>query len=157
MTQPSSLLLQLLKHYEGCRLKAYKCPAGVWTIGYGHTGPDVHEGLVITQEYAETLLRLDVQKFIRDVGALVRVPLTPGQFDALVSFAFNCGSDIDADTIAEGLGDSTLLKLVNASRFDAAAGEFPKWNKAGGKVSAGLEKRRAAEQHLFRTGTLKIF
>lgn len=148
--------LALIKYYEGCRLTAYKCPAGVWTIGYGHTGPDVKPGMVITVQRADELLWQDVQRFVRDVNSLVKVPLTEGQFDALVSFAFNVGSDIDADTIAEGLGDSTLLKLVNAGRFDAAAGEFGKWNKAGGKVLEGLTRRRATEAALFRSGVLRI-
>jgi lysozyme len=148
--------LTLIKYYEGCRLAAYKCPAGVLTVGVGHTGPDVKPGMVITVQRADELLWQDVQRFVRDVNSLVKVPLTEGQFDALVSFAFNVGSDIDADTIAEGLGDSTLLKLVNAGRFDAAAGEFAKWNKAGGKVLDGLVRRRATEAALFRSGVLRI-
>lgn len=152
----SALGMALIKFFEGCRLKAYLCSAGVWTIGYGHTGPDVHAGLIISQERADRLLEQDVQRFVRDVNSLVKVTLSTGQFDALVSFAFNLGSDIDADAIAEGLGDSTLLKLVNAGRFDAAANEFPKWNKAGGRVIGGLVSRRAAEAQLFRTGYFKV-
>lgn len=148
--------LKVIRHFEGCELKAYRCPAGIMTIGYGHTGPTAAPGRTISQAQAEELLKHDVQRFVREVNSLVKVPLTHGQFDALVSFAYNCGSDIDADTIAEGLGDSTLLKMVNAGRFDAAAGEFAKWNKAGGKVLSGLVKRRATEAHLFRTSTFKV-
>lgn len=141
--------IRLIQHYEGCKLKAYKCPAGVWTIGYGHTGKDVKEGLVISQQRATDLLREDVANFAADVNSLLKVRVTQRQFDALVSFAYNVGSDIDLDTIAEGLGDSTLLKLVNAGNFAKAADEFPKWNKAKGKVLGGLVKRRAAERALF--------
>ena len=140
--------LALIQHYEGCRLKAYKCPAGVWTVGYGCTGPDVKEGMTITHDEAMARLRRDVEKFEQAVSKLVTVPLTAGQFDALVSFAYNLG--------AGALQRSTLLKLVNASRFDAAAGEFAKWNKAGGKVLDGLVRRRAAEAHLFKTSTFKV-
>lgn len=140
--------VELVKKYEGCRLQAYKCPAGVWTIGYGHT-KDVRQGMQITEDEAERLLVSDLQLFGGDVRKLVKVPISQNQFDALVSFAFNVGSDIDSDTIADGLGDSTLLKKFNAGDVDGAAKEFLKWNKAGGKVLAGLTKRRQAEHDLF--------
>lgn len=146
--------LNLIKTYEGLELTAYPDPGtggAPWTIGYGHTGPEVHAGLVWTQQQAEQALASDVAQFERDVTSLVKVQINQNQFDALVSFAYNCGSDIDADDIAEGLGDSTLLKKLNAGDYDGAANEFPKWNKSGGKVMSGLTKRRNAERSLFLT------
>lgn len=141
--------LAVIKHFESCHLTAYRCPAGVWTIGWGHTGRDVKEGLVWTQAMADEALKNDLRAFEADVNSLVKATITQRQFDALVSFAYNVGSDIDADTIAEGLGDSTLLRLVNAGRFMQAADEFLKWDKAGGKRLRGLSRRRAAERALF--------
>jgi lysozyme len=146
--------LNLIKTYEGLELTAYPDPGtggAPWTIGYGHTGPEVHAGLVWTQQQAEQALASDVAQFERDVTGLVKVQINQNQFDALVSFAYNCGSDIDADDIAEGLGDSTLLKKLNAGDYDGAANEFPKWNRSGGKVMSGLTKRRNAERSLFLT------
>ncbi|WP_431648740.1 lysozyme [Enterobacter hormaechei] len=146
--------LNLIKTYEGLELTAYPDPGtggAPWTIGYGHTGPEVHAGLVWTQQQAEQALASDVAQFERDVTSLVKVQINQNQFDALVSFAYNCGSDIDADDIAEGLGDSTLLKKLNAGDYDGAANEFPKWNRSGGKVMSGLTKRRNAERSLFLT------
>jgi lysozyme len=145
--------IQLIQHFESCRLKAYLCSAGKLTIGWGHTGADVKAGMVITQARADELFRIDVARFVKDVNSLVKANISQKQFDALVSFAFNVGSDIDADTIAEGLGDSSLLKFLNAGNYAKAADEFPKWNKQtvnGQKVVVlGLSKRRAAERALF--------
>lgn len=141
--------LKIIKEYEGCRLYAYKDVVGIWTIGWGHTGPDVYEGLVITQEKADALLMEDVSRFARDVKALVTVSITNNQFCALTSFSFNVGSDIDADDKAEGLGDSTLLKRLNKGDYQGAAEEFLKWINAGGKPFAGLIRRRKAERELF--------
>jgi len=90
-----------------------------------------------------------MREFEPGVLRLVKVPLTQGQFDALVCFAYNVGLDDDADTLAEGLGDSTLLRKVNAGDFSGAAAEFAKWNKNDGKVMLGLRRRRAAERALF--------
>lgn len=144
--------LDLIKEFEGCKLKAYLCPAGIWTIGFGHT-KGVYPGMVITQELADKFLIDDVWQFEREVESLVHVPVTQGQFDALVSFAFNVGSDIDEDTIPEGLGDSTLLRRLNAGDVAGAAAEFGKWNKVRKKgqlvVERGLTRRRAAERELF--------
>ena len=140
--------LDLIKLFESLELKAYRCPAGIWTIGYGHT-KGVYPGMVITEELADKFLVDDVWNFEREVESLVTVEITQGQFDALVSFAFNVGSDIDDDLIAEGLGDSTLLRLLNKRDFQGAADEFPKWNKSRGKVLNGLTKRRKAERELF--------
>lgn len=141
--------LALIKEFEGCSLRAYQDGGGVWTIGWGHTGPEVCDGLVWTQEQADAALFADVQEAVEGVNRLVTVPLTQNEFDALVSFAFNAGTDIDADTKAEGLGDSTLLRKLNESDYDGACAEFKKWNKDNGKIVNGLTRRRAAEARLF--------
>lgn len=122
-----------------------------WTIGWGHTGSEVHRGLRWTQHQCEAAFESDLMEMERDVCSLLKVPATQGQFDALVSFAFNCGPDIDADDKAEGLGDSTLLRLLNAGDYQGAANEFPKWNRSGGKVIGGLVRRRDAERAMFLT------
>lgn len=132
--------LALIRQAEGLRLRAYKCPAGVWTIGYGTTA-GVKEGQVITKERAEELLRADVKRFEDQVLRLVKVPLTQGQLDALVSFTYNLG--------AANLGNSTLLRLLNTGNYKGAAAQFDRWTKAGGKELPGLVKRRAAERALF--------
>jgi lysozyme len=144
--------LSLIKSFEGLELEAYPDPGtggAPWTIGYGHTGPEVCKGLVWTNTQVDKALSQDVAQFEQDVTSLVKVQINQNQFDALVSFAFNVGSDIDSDDVAEGLGDSTLLKKLNAGDYNGAADEFPKWNRAGGKVMAGLTKRRNAERDLF--------
>lgn len=138
--------LNLIKSFEGCKLTAYPDPGtggDPWTVGYGHTGPDVHKGLVVTQAQADALLVGDLKKFETGVAKLVKVDLTENQRGALVSFAYNCGLG--------NLGSSTLLKKVNARDFIGAKAEFGKWNKAGGKILAGLTRRRAAEATLFAT------
>lgn len=138
--------LDLIKEFEGLRLTAYLCPAKVWTIGYGTTS-GVTKGTVITKERAEELLRQDVRKFEDSVTRLAKVKLNQHQFDALVSFAYNVGSG--------ALGSSTLLRVLNAGDYDAAAGQFERWNKAGGQVLAGLTRRRAAERKLFEAPVCK--
>lgn len=132
--------LQIIKDFEGCRLKAYICPAGVWTIGYGHTA-NVKPDMVITSTDAERLLRQDLKRFEEAVSSLVKVPVTPNQFSALVSFTFNIG--------VGALRNSTLLRKLNSSNYKGAAEEFLRWNKANGKVLPGLTKRRKAERDLF--------
>lgn len=155
--KPSENCYNTIKAFEGLRLKAYQDDVGVWTIGWGNTryedGRPVKSGDVVTKERAESLFKTIVDRFSVDVDGLVKSSVNQNQFDALVSFAYNVGSDIDADTIAEGLGDSTLLKKVNANPCDPSIrDEFMKWNKAGGKVLAGLTKRRKMEADLyFRT------
>lgn len=139
----------LIKRFEGLRLKAYLCPAGVLTIGWGHT-KGVRKGQSITEHQAEAILDVDLDQFQRDVEFLTAgIPLNDNEFSALVSFAFNVGSDIDDDTTAEGLGDSTLLRKLRAGDKAGAAAEFLKWTHANGGVSPGLVKRRAAERALF--------
>lgn len=140
MMQISKAGLDLIKQFEGLYLKAYRCPAGVPTIGYGHTA-GVAMGQTITQQQADDYLRRDVRQFERAVSRLVRVPLTQGQFDALVSFAFNLGEG--------ALAQSTLLRLLNAGDYAGAAAQFDRWNKAAGRVLPGLVRRRAAERALF--------
>jgi len=147
--------LDLIKRSEGLVLSSYLCPAHRWTIGYGHTGPEVGPGQSITRERANELLRQDVAQFERDVTGLIGDhPTKQCQFDALVVLAYNIGSDIDADTIPEGLGDSTLMRKHLAGDYVGAAAEFAKWNKATVKgrriVLSGLTKRRAVEARLYR-------
>lgn len=140
--------INLIKQFEGLSLKAYKCPAGVWTIGYGNTyyadGTKVKEGDLITKEDAENLLRFVATEFSKKVAKLITAPLNMYQFDAVCSFAYNVGLG--------ALEKSTLLKLVNKNPNDLAIGlEFAKWNKAGGRVLTGLTKRRKAESDLYFT------
>jgi lysozyme len=147
--------LEIIRQSEGYRSEAYLCPAGVWTLGYGSTtwldGLPVRAGMSCTQEQAEKQFRKDVQRFERDVIELIgNTPTTENQFSALVSFAYNCGSDIDADSEAEGLGDSTLLRLHKAGKHVQAAAEFGKWVHGGGTAPlAGLVTRRAKERELY--------
>ena len=147
----------LIAQFEGLSLKPYLCSAGVPTIGYGSTfypsGRKVTmSDKPITQETAFWMLKQVANMFAKDVDSLVTSNISQNQFNALVSFAFNLGSDIDADNIPEGLGDSTLLKRVNANPNDPEiAREFVKWNKAGGRVLDGLTKRRLKEAELYFT------
>lgn len=138
----------LIKEFEGLRLEAYRDAVGVLTIGYGHTGSDVTPGLTISPKKADDLLQRDLLRFSADVSRLTP-RVTDTQFSALVAFAFNVGSDIDDDTRAEGLGDSTLLRLHNAGNYRAAAAQFEKWIYAGGRKLPGLKRRRAAEAALY--------
>lgn len=133
--------IDLIKSFEGLELKAYQDVVGVWTIGYGSTGPHVKPGMVITPKEAEDLLRKDVSRFEACVDKQVTVPLSQNQFDALVSFAFNLGCG--------NLASSTLLRKLNVKDYKGASLEFVKWNRAGGKVLAGLTRRREAEKALF--------
>lgn len=137
----SQEMKELIGSFEGLRLKAYKCPAGIWTIAFGATtfnGKRVTEGLVITKEQAYEQLERDLAVFENGVGRLVSKPINQDQFDALVSFSFNVGLG--------SLSRSTLLKKVNANPSDPTIRDlFAMWNKAGGKVLTGLTKRRKAE------------
>lgn len=141
----------LVKHFESCLKKvgehytAYKCPANVLTIGWGHTN---HHGQKFdattrwTSAQCDAAFYEDMRGFEQSVRRLVTVPLSQGQFDALVSFTYNCGEG--------NLAKSTLLKKVNKGDFDGAAQEFHKWNKANGKVMKGLTRRRASESLMFQ-------
>ena len=138
----------LLKKFEGCKLKAYRCPAGICTIGYGHTSaagsPEVTDGMTITQKQCDDILRQDLVKYETAVTGLVKQPLTQHQFDVLVDFAYNAG--------VGALKSSTLLKKVNAGDFDAVPAELMKWTKGGGKVLPGLVRRRQAESAWWSAG-----
>lgn len=144
--------VQLVKHFEGLHLEAYRCPAGVWTIGYGHTGlvhrdGTVKQGRKITEAEAERLLEHDLNTFAADVEKALlsrpRAEMTDNMFGALVSLAFNIGMG--------NLRRSTILQRINARNYVGAVGEFEKWNKAGGKVLRGLTRRRLSEAALFCT------
>jgi lysozyme len=130
---------QIIMDAEGLRLEAYRCPAGVWTIGYGHTG-DVKEGQKITKHMAEVILEYDLTRFEQAVTRLAPKATGP-QFSAMVSLCFNIGI-----TAFEG---SALLRLFRAGDLAGAAVQFDRWVYSGGKVLPGLVKRRAAERALF--------
>lgn len=133
--------IELIKRYEGFRAEAYLCPAGVWTIGYGHTA-GVHEGDSIDEDTAEDFLREDLTSAEGAVAKYVKVPLKQWQFDALVSFTFNLG--------AGNLYSSTLLKKVNRNPDDQSIRqEFEKWVYAGGRMLQGLVDRRKAEADMY--------
>ena len=137
--------LDLIKQFEGCVLKAYPDPAtggDPWTIGFGHTGPEVKKGLVWTQAQANNAIADDVSKFADGVLKLIGAALTTqGQFDAMVSLAYNIGLG--------NLKGSTLLRLHKAGDYAGAKAQFVRWNKAAGKVMTGLTRRREAEASLY--------
>ena len=132
--------INLIKHFEGCELNAYKCPAGVWTIGYGHI-KGVSEGMSITQEQAEQMLLDELKEYENYINELVTVNLSQNQFDALVSWVYNLGP--------ANLQSSTLLKVLNSGDYSGVPAQIERWNKAGGKVLEGLIRRREAESALF--------
>lgn len=130
--------LDLIKSFEGCKLTAYKCPAGVWTIGYGHTA-GVYEGMVISQAQAENMLKSDLKKYEKYVSDNVKLELTENQFSALVSFCYNCG----VGNLRTLVKNRTLAQIAEALLL---------YNKAGDKKLAGLVRRREAERQLFLKG-----
>ncbi len=132
--------LALIKHFEGCRLEAYLCPAGVWTIGYGHTR-GVGDSDVIDQEAAEAFLIEDLEEFEGYVNSMTEVALKQNEFDALVAWVFNLGPG--------NFKESTLLNRINYGPISDVPSQIKRWNKAGGKVLEGLVKRRAAEAALW--------
>lgn len=135
--------LALTERFEGCRYNAYQDVVGVWTIGYGHTD-GVYAGQTCTAEEAEEWLLEDVASAVDAVNRLVTVELTQDEFDSLVDFTFNLGTG--------AFTHSTLLAYLNDGDFEAAADQFDLWDKAGGRVVAGLLRRRQAEAALFRAG-----
>ncbi|MFJ1518449.1 lysozyme [Acinetobacter sp. ABJ_C1_1] len=141
----SSVGIDLIKGFEGLRLKAYDDGVGVWTIGFGTikypNGIRVKPRDSCTSQQAEDYLRNDLSAFENAVNSLVKAKLTQNQFDALVSFTYNLGET--------NLSKSTLLKKLNAGDYQGAADQFLVWNKAGGKVMKGLVRRREAERSLF--------
>ena len=135
--------IDLIKSFEGLRLKAYYDSVGVCTIGYGHTAT-AKPNMTITKEKAEELLKTDLKRFEEGVSRLVGLKIHQLMFDSLVSFSFNLGLG--------NLQKSTLLKKVNLGKFEEVPQEFLKWNRAGGKVLNGLTRRREAEKNLFLQG-----
>lgn len=135
--------LALIKRWEGLKLTAYRCEAGVLTIGYGSTR-DVRPGQTITQVEAERRLLDDLARFEAAIERLVKVPLTDGQFGALVSWCFNVGENAAAR--------SALIRKLNALDYDAVPAELARWNKVRGRVVPGLTNRRAAEAGLWARG-----
>lgn len=140
--------LDLIKEFEGCELEAYLCPAGVWTIGYGTTaragvGIKPEAGMVITEAEAEWYLEQAVAKFAAGVEAVITAPVDENEFGAMVSLAYNIG--------LTGFRKSSALRWLNAGDKAKAAAAIKLWNKAGGKVLAGLVRRREAEVALFWT------
>lgn len=136
----------LIKRFEGCRLKAYKCPANVWTIGYGNTfyedGMKVKEGDVITQERAELLAKFVIDQFAITIAPFIKTQLNDNQFSACVSLAYNIGQG--------NFKKSSVFKKLNVNPNDATiADSFRLWNKAGGQVLKGLVNRREAEIQLY--------
>ena len=142
--------LRIIQAHEGLRLKAYLCPAGVPTIGYGTTR-GVKMGDEITQAQAVELLAADAERFADAVRRHVDVLLNQNEFDALVSFVYNIGIGLPEDHPKgpSGFRGSTLLRKLNAGDREGAADELLRWNKGGGKVLPGLVKRREAERRLF--------
>lgn len=138
--------ISLLKQFEGCRLVAYKAlpTEHYYTIGYGHYGPDINPHMAITLHEAETMLKNDLKGYEKAVSKYVLVDITQNMFDALVSFAYNCGT--------EALKKSTLLKLLNKNDYIGAAEQLENWNKSGGKTISGLTERRGKEKDLFLNG-----
>lgn len=139
--------LALIKRWEGCRLEAYRDVGGVWTIGYGHTRT-ARQGLKITQEQAEGLLREDLRVYEAAVDDAVHVDLTENQFAALVSWTFNVG--------VGAMRRSALIRRLNAGEYDAVPGELARWNKVKGAIVPGLSNRRAAEAGLWARGSFVV-
>ena len=135
--------LDLIKFWEGCRLEAYRDVGGVWTIGYGQTGPDVVEGLVIDQETADKMLLDALGSVEAAVSACIRTSPSSNQFSALVAFTYNVGIG--------NFKKSTLLNSVNKNQWESAAVNFLMWDRVHGTIIPGLSRRREAEAELFRT------
>ncbi len=143
--------IELIKEFEGCArirqdgtVEAYLCPAGVWTIGWGATGSGIGPNTCWNQSQCDERLEEDVARHAKDVlRALENAPTTQNQFDALVSFHYNTGA----------IHSATLTRKHKAGDYEGAAAEFARWNKAGGRVMAGLTRRRSAEAKLYRMKT----
>ena len=132
--------LNLIKHFESLQLKAYKCSANVWTIGYGHT-KNVKEGDRISEDQANYFLMQDLYSVERAIIRHVKTEINQNQFDALCSLIFNIG--------ITAFKDSTLLNKLNNNDFNGASNEFKRWNRVNGIVMRGLIRRRQAEEDLF--------
>ena len=134
--------LALIKFFEGCELEAYKCPAGVWTIGYGHT-KDVKEGDTINKDEANHLLEEEMIEYESYIDDMVDVELNQSQYDALCAWVYNLGPS--------NLGSSQLLKVLNEGKYEEVPQQIKRWNKANGEVLTGLIRRREAEALLFQS------
>ena len=132
--------LSLIKKFEGCELKAYRCPANVLTIGYGIT-KNVTENMEISQEEADEMLNEEITEYEEYVNNMVKVPLEQNQFDSLCAWVFNLGPT--------NLEKSTLLKFLNAGDYHLIPSQIRRWNKAGGETLTGLIRRREAESFMF--------
>lgn len=128
---------------EGEKLEAYKCPGDTWTIGVGHTGKDVKEGMIITKEQSRELLKTDLIRFENAVNNYVEVPLRQCEFDALVSFSFNVG-------VGAFKGSTLLKKINNSAALSEIETEFKKWVRSRGKVLPILQRRREREIKLYK-------
>lgn len=142
MEYPAEVAMDFIEAWEGCRLTAYKCPAGVWTIGVGHT-KDVTEHDEITYEQSRDLLRRDIEQVKHELAPYINVHITEGQFVALVSLAFNVGVNYLVHKCPK------LIRALNAGDVEACANEFLDITKAGGKELPGLVRRRQSEARLF--------
>ena len=132
--------LALIKKFEGCELEAYKCPAGVWTIGYGHT-KDVKEGDKINKDEANYLLQEEMIEYESYINDMVDVDLNQSQYDSMCAWVYNLGPS--------NLGSSTMLRVLNEGKYDEVPQQMKRWNKANGEVLTGLIRRREAEALLF--------
>lgn len=149
----------LIQRFEGLRLKSYQDLTGIWTIGWGHTGPDIKANLIISPKQAHDYLMSDAKAAGDIIRANVTAQLSQQQYDALVSFVFNIGpghvGTKDGFVWLKSGHHSTLLELLNADQMTKAAEQILQWNKAGGKSVYGLSVRRQAERRLFLTGQIR--
>lgn len=133
--------IEFIKNSEGYKLVGYLDQAGVPTVGVGHTGVGIYEGMIITSEQADEYLKQDLKKFVTAINSLVKVELNQNQMDALTSFCFNEG--------VHAFSTSTLLKKLNANDLQGTANEFLKWDIVAGVHNHGVEARRIRERNLF--------
>jgi lysozyme len=145
---PSENCYNLIRKFEGCRSAAYQDQGGIWTIGVGHTGPEVVEGLTWTDQQIEDALTQDAQWAALAVNNLVKATINQNQFDALVSFTFNLGT--------QALAGSTMLRMVNLGNFPAASAQFTNWDHIHGVTIPGLLNRRMAERNLFNAAQVSV-
>lgn len=141
MAKVSEAGVAMIQEFEGCVLSAYKDTGGVWTIGYGHTGADVYEGLIITQATADALLQADLAEFETGVEQMLMRDVSQEQFDALVSYAYNCGLG--------ALSDSQMFAHVNRGDDESAVQE---WTRGWEDAEEGLQRRRQVEADLYESG-----
>lgn len=140
---PSQQIVDFVKRWESCRLRAYQDGAGVWTIGYGHTR-DVHPGDTCTQEQADEWVVDELVEYGEGLSRYITRAPRQNQFDGLLSLAYNCGID--------AIGMSGVMARHNAGLFDECGERFLMWNRSGGVVVRGLTKRRAAERDVYASG-----